>query len=119
MRVTGLVPDLRVPDTEAARRFWCDLLGLEHQDLGLDWVTRFVAPGGQAVQVLTRDATAPEDPAVTVMVDDVRAAYDAVRAAGHEVVHPLTREEWGVRRFLVRAPGGAVLNLVEHAPLAD
>lgn len=29
---------------------------------------------------------------------------------GYEIVHPLTTEPWGVRRFFVRAPDGNVMN---------
>jgi catechol 2,3-dioxygenase-like lactoylglutathione lyase family enzyme len=34
------------------------------------------------------------------------------RRLGYEIVHPLTDEPWGVRRFFVRAPDGNVLNIV-------
>ena len=34
---------------------------------------------------------------------------------GHEIVHPLTDEPWGVRRFFVRDPDGNVVNIVSHS----
>ena len=37
------------------------------------------------------------------------------RELGYETVRPLTTEEWGVRRFLVRAPDGNVVNIVRLA----
>ncbi|CAM3445556.1 VOC family protein [Occultella aeris] len=115
MTVTQIIADLRVDDLDEARRFYVDGLGLTEQPLGLDWVTRFVDPGtGAAVQVLTRDATAPEDPAASVKVDDVHATYASLRQAGYEIVHPLTTEPWGVVRFFVRTPDGTVLNIVQH-----
>lgn len=33
---------------------------------------------------------------------------------GFEIVRPLTAEDWGVRRFLVRAPDGNIINVVNH-----
>jgi hypothetical protein len=30
------------------------------------------------------------------------------------ILYPLTDEEWGVRRFLVQDPNGAVINVTEH-----
>ena len=36
------------------------------------------------------------------------------REQGLEIVYPLTDEPWGVRRFFVRAPGGHVINVVQH-----
>ena len=38
----------------------------------------------------------------------------ALAAAGAEIVYPLTDEEWGLRRFFVRDPNGAVINVTEH-----
>ena len=37
------------------------------------------------------------------------------RRLGYEIVHPLTDEPWGVRRFFVREPNGKVLNILSHA----
>jgi uncharacterized glyoxalase superfamily protein PhnB len=47
-------------------------------------------------------------------VDDVNAAYESAVRLGAEIVHPLTDEPWGVRRFFVRDPDGHVLNIVSH-----
>ncbi|MGA2287514.1 MAG: VOC family protein, partial [Bradyrhizobium sp.] len=33
---------------------------------------------------------------------------------GYSIVYPLTDEPWGVRRFFVRDPNGAVINVVSH-----
>lgn len=69
---------------------------------------------GASVQLVTRDATAPESSVVSVQTDDVDSAYAEALRLGYEIVHPLTTEEWGVRRFLVRAPDGNVVNVVRH-----
>jgi len=115
MTVTQLIADLRVGDLDAARRFYVDGLGMTEEPLGLDWVTRFMdRTTGATVQVLIRDATAPEDPAATVKVDDVHATYRALRDAGFEIVHELVTEPWGVTRFFVRSPDGTVLNIVQE-----
>jgi uncharacterized glyoxalase superfamily protein PhnB len=42
------------------------------------------------------------------------ARLDGVQARGAEIVHPLTDEEWGVRRFFVRDPNGRVVNVLGH-----
>ena len=115
MRVTTIYADLPVPDIAAARSFYVEYLGLSDESIGMDWVTRFSSPDtGASLQLVTHDATAPEDPAVSVKVDDVEAAYDEARDRGYEIVHPLTKEPWGVHRFFVRAPDGTVLNIVAH-----
>ncbi|QKE84829.1 VOC family protein [Arthrobacter sp. NEB 688] len=111
----AVTPNLHVPDIAEAVRFWTGVVGLAPEEMGLDWVARCTDPAtGAHVQLVTHDATAPEDSALTVKVDDVDAAWAEVLAAGVEVVHPLVTEPWGVRRFFVRAPGGVVVNIAQH-----
>jgi catechol 2,3-dioxygenase-like lactoylglutathione lyase family enzyme len=113
--VRRIVPDLHGDDPAASRDFYERVLGLELvMDQG--WIATFAAPGNPAVQlsVMSRDATAPVEPDVSIEVDDVDAAYAAARDRGCEIVHPLTDEEWGVRRFFVRDPNGAVVNVLSH-----
>lgn len=115
MRVTDIIADLHVTDLEAAKGFYTDYLGLGTEEFNLGWVARYTSPrSGVNIQLMTRDATAPEDPVISVRVDDIDAAYAQARERGYEIVHPLTTEEWGVTRFFVRAPDGNVLNVVQH-----
>lgn len=115
MRVVEIIADLPVSDVDAARDFYANYLGLSNEEFNLGWVARFTSPEtGAHLQVVTRDATAPENPTVSVKVDDVDAAYADAVARGYEIVHPLTDEAWGVRRFFLRAPDGSVLNIVAH-----
>ena len=115
MRVTQIIADLHVPDLGAARDFYADYLGLSVEEFNLGWVARHTSPDtGASLQLVTHDAAAPEDPVISVRVDDIDGAYAQARERGFEVVHPLTTEEWGVTRFFVRAPDGNVLNVVQH-----
>lgn len=115
MRIVDVVPNLNVPDLGSAGAFWSGLMGLSVEEMNLGWVARYTEPEtGAHVQLVSGDATAPEDSQLTVRVDDVDAAYEEVLAAGAEVVHPLVTEPWGVRRFFVRAPGGVVVNVAQH-----
>ncbi len=116
MRASGITANLSVPDIAGAREFYVDYLGLSVEGLNLGWVARFQSPDGRAVvQVVTRDATAPLDSVISVHVgDQVEAAYEEAQRRGFEIVHPLTKEPWGVRRFFVRAPDGNVVNIVSH-----
>jgi predicted enzyme related to lactoylglutathione lyase len=117
MRVTAVTANLRVADIDAARTFYMDYLGLTEESLDLGWVTRFQSVDGRAcVQLVTRDATSPEDSVVSVRVGaDVDAAYAEALRRGYDIVHPLTDEPWGIRRFLVRDPDGNVINIVSHS----
>ncbi|MGW4662207.1 VOC family protein [Streptosporangium sandarakinum] len=75
---------------------------------------RIELPSLVSVSVMTGDKTAPVIPDMSIEVDDVDAAYAAVRESGAEIVHPLRDEEWGVRRFFVRDPNGRVVNVLGH-----
>jgi len=115
MRVTRVTPNLHVPDIESAKGFYTDFLDLSTEEFNMGWVARYTSPDtGAHVQLLTQDTAAPVDPVISVHVDDVDAAHQEARRRGYEIVHPLSTEPWGVRRFFVRAPDGNVLNVVQH-----
>jgi uncharacterized glyoxalase superfamily protein PhnB len=110
-----IVPNLNVRDASIGHDFYVDFLGLEIAfDLG--WITSFRSAENPSIQVslVSGDASAPEDSAISVNVDDVDAAYAEARQRGYEIVHPLTEEPWGPRRFFVRDPNGVVVNVVGH-----
>ncbi|MGZ1492178.1 VOC family protein [Brevibacterium sediminis] len=115
MKVNRVIPDIAVDDLDAAREFYAGFLGLSSEEFNLGWVARFTSPGtGASVQVLTDDETGQTNPVASVLVEDVDAAFAEAQEQGIEIVHPLTYEEWGVRRFFVRAPDGNVFNIVAH-----
>lgn len=115
MRTTRVTANLRVADIEAAKPFYTDFLGLGTEEFNMGWVARYTSPDtGANVQLVTRDASAAESPVISVHAQDVDAAYEEALKLGYEIVHPLTTEPWGVRRFLVRAPDGNVVNVVQH-----
>ena len=101
MHPTGITANLSVPDLAESRDFYEGFLGLSVEGFNLGWVANLQSPDGRAVvQLVTRDATSPVD--------------SEAQRRGFEIVHPLTQEPWGVRRFLVRAPDGNVVNVVSH-----
>lgn len=115
MHVTRVVPDLKTNDIAAATEFYGSLLGLEVA-MELDWVATVVSADTSSAQInfVTKDASAPVDADLSVGVDDVDAVYAVAKASGAEIVHELTDEPWGVRRFFVRDPDGHVVNVVGH-----
>jgi predicted enzyme related to lactoylglutathione lyase len=113
--IRRVVPDLQAADPTAGRAFYEHVLGMElAMDMG--WVVVYADPDNPTAQVLvmSADASAPVAPDLSVEVDDVDAAYAAALQRGDEIVHPLTDEPWGVRRFFGRSPEGAVVNIVSH-----
>ncbi|RLV49064.1 glyoxalase [Nocardioides mangrovicus] len=114
MKALQVIPNLHTDDAARAGEFFA-FLGLAQREMNQGWVARFVCEdSGACVQVVTRDETAPEDSVMTIKVDDVDAAYDEARRRGYEIVHPITDEPWGIRRFFVRSPDGHVINVARH-----
>jgi catechol 2,3-dioxygenase-like lactoylglutathione lyase family enzyme len=115
MSVRRVVPDLTTLSITEATAFYTRVLGLQVvMDHG--WIVTLADPERSAVQLslMTHDATAPVVPVASVEVDDVEAAYRSAVAAGAEIVHELTSEPWGVRRFFVKDPDGHVINVLAH-----
>lgn len=115
MSVERVVPDLASQSLDEATRFYGQVLGLQPvMDHG--WIVTLADPlqPRSQISLMTHDETAPVVPDVSFQVDDVDAAYAAAVQAGAEIVHPLTDEPWGVRRFFVRDPDGHVLNVLRH-----
>jgi predicted enzyme related to lactoylglutathione lyase len=115
MLVRRIVPDFHSSDPGASRDFYTKVLSLEvAMDLG--WIVTFAAQGNAAAQIslMQHDASASVQPDASIEVDDVDAAHAAAQRLGCEIVHPLTDEPWGVRRFFVRDPNGKVLNILSH-----
>lgn len=113
MRVERVVPNLTVTDLPRAVAEHQDALGfgvlMDH-----GWIVTLGDDNGHQVSLMTADASAPIAPAVSVFVDDVAEALARVRAAGLEIVHPLTDEPWGVTRFFYRDSQGNVINVGMH-----
>ena len=117
MRVRRVMPDFQADDPAASAEFYAEVVGLEVvMDLG--WIVTFAAPDNPTAQisVMRGDASSSVPPDASIEVDDVDAAYAAAQRMGYEIVHPLTDEPWGVRRFFVRDPNGKVLNILSHDP---
>ncbi|GAA1842538.1 VOC family protein [Actinomadura bangladeshensis] len=114
MSVRRVVPNIRTEAVAENREFY-GLLGFE-EVMNQGWIVTVASPSNPTAQVsfMTEDKTGPVVPDISVEVDDVDAAFAAVRESGAEIVHPLQDEEWGVRRFFVRDPGGRVVNVLGH-----
>ncbi|HJT96479.1 MAG TPA: VOC family protein [Mycobacterium sp.] len=115
MTVKRVMPVLTVSDLAASRDAYVAMLGLR-EVMNHGWIVTLADDQlGHQVSLMTKDATAPVNPAVSIEVDDVDAAYRAAVDAGLQIVHPLSDEEWGVRRFFFADPSGNVVNVLRHS----
>ena len=115
MGVHRVAPDLSSTSLGSTTAFYGNVLGLQPvMDHG--WIVTLADPERPQVQLnlMTHDATAPVIPDASIQVDDVDACHEAAVRSGAEIVHPLTDESWGVRRFFLRDPDGHVINVLSH-----
>ncbi|MEU2020810.1 VOC family protein [Streptomyces sp. NPDC016469] len=91
------------------------LLGFE-EVMNHGWIMTLASPAqpGAQISFMTKDATGPVNPDLSVEVSDVDAVHAALVREGAEIVYGPHDEEWGVRRFFVRDPNGRVVNVLTH-----
>ncbi|MBZ9796957.1 VOC family protein [Mesorhizobium sp. ES1-4] len=115
MRVRRIVANIETRDAAAARRFYHDVLGL---DLLMDhgWITTYGSGETMQVQVsvMAQGGSGTPVPDLSIEVDDVDAALEAMKAAGFTIEYGPADEPWGVRRFYVRDPLGRLVNILAH-----
>lgn len=115
MKVKRIVANIAATDMEAARRFYLDVLGLDClMDQG--WIVTY---GGEAkattqISVMSEGGSGTPVPDISIEVDDVDAAHEAMIAAGVAAEYGPADEPWGVRRFYVRDPSGKLVNILMH-----
>ncbi len=114
MTVRRVMPIITVADLETSRDAYVAVLGLR-EVMNHGWIVTLADDElRHQVSLMTKDATAPVNPTASIEVDDVDAAYQAALDAGLRIVHPLSDEEWGVRRFFFADPEGNVVNVLSH-----
>ena len=120
MSVTSLYPVLMSHDVSAAATFYRDLLGFE-TTFETDWYVS-LRLGGFELAIVAHDHPTvpagyrelPRGVIVNLEVDDVDALHRRLSgAAGVDVVSPLRDEDFGQRHFLLAAPDGALLDIIQ------
>jgi catechol 2,3-dioxygenase-like lactoylglutathione lyase family enzyme len=120
MDITGVYPVLMVEDVARAAQFYREELGFE-VTFEADWYVSLRSAGGELAIVDCTHDTIPDgfrEPACGVLlnveVSDARAAY--ARLVGDRgLVERLSLrdEEFGQRHFIVEAPGGVLVDVIE------
>jgi catechol 2,3-dioxygenase-like lactoylglutathione lyase family enzyme len=113
MTIERAVPNISSDRPAETRDFFAELLGFEVvMDLG--WVVTVASATNASVQVNIIGNEDPAAPGISVEVDDVDAVHSRAVERGMEIAYALRDEEWGVRRFMLREPSGAMVNVLSH-----
>src|SRR4051794_27014392 len=115
MSVRRIVPNINSADPAASKSFYEGVLGL-NTAMDMGWIVTFASPSNPTAQISVVASNTRSEPHadVSIEVADVDACHAAALRQGCSIVYPLTDEPWGVRRFFVRDPNGAIVNVVSH-----
>lgn len=115
VKVRRIVTNIAASDTEKAKVFYQDLLGL---DLLMDhgWIKTFGSSEAMTVQVSVASEGGPGTPVpdLSIEVDDLETALAKIKKTNIPIEYGPVSEPWGVRRFYVRDPFGKLVNILQH-----
>lgn len=118
IKVHRIVPNIYTDDMEASMVFYQYFLALEPvMDMG--WIMTFASRENPKVQINIFKNEKEERPDQTgiflsVEVSDVDTMYARAGELSYPVIYDIRDEPWGVRRFFVKSPEGATINLLTH-----
>lgn len=112
----SVMPMIAVDDVDAARDFYVEKLGFEHQmgvvgkDGKLDFVNVVMGAASlmfsRAPEGVNAGGKGPRTVDLYVNVDQVDKHHDRVKGAGVAVAEPLTDQWWGDRTYVINDPNG-------------
>ena len=127
MKVRDLYPLITSPALAEARDFYVTHLGFQVA-FEASWFVYLTGSGedgtrGAALAFMHPDH--PSDPPgpetfnglgmiLTVETSDAAALFERLQRGGAPIIHPLTDEDWGQRRFMTRDPAGVLVDVVEQ-----
>ncbi len=118
INILRVVTNIYSLNFEKSREFYIDFLDMELV-MDMEWILTFASkhnPNSQ-ISILQFDKKGNVDNSATFLsieVSDVDALYERAKKLKFDIVYPITDEPWGVRRFFVKEPNGATINLLAH-----
>jgi catechol 2,3-dioxygenase-like lactoylglutathione lyase family enzyme len=127
MRVRDLYPLITTPALFEARDFYVRHFGFDVL-FEASWFVYLSGPGEDGTRGATLAFMSPDHPSnppgpeafdgrgmiLTLEVADAGTVFDKLSRGGAPIVHPLTEEDWGQRRFMTRDPAGVLVDVVEQ-----
>lgn len=127
MKVRDLYPLITTPALTEVRDFYVSLFEFRLV-FEANWFVYLVGPADEGTRGATLAFMHPNHPShppgpesynglgviLTVEVSDAAAVYERFKTRAAPIVHPLTDEKWGQRRFMIRDPAGVLVDVVEQ-----
>lgn len=127
MKVRDLYPLVTTPNLAETRDFYVTHFGFDVA-FEASWFIYLVGPAEEDSRGATLAFMHPDHPStppgpesfdgkgmiLTIEVSDAAAVFERLSAGDAPIVHPLTDEDWGQRRFMTRDPAGVLVDIVEQ-----
>lgn len=127
MKVRDLYPLVTTPSLVEVRHFYVTHFSFQVA-FEASWFLYLVGPAEDGTRGATLAFMHPDHPSdppgpeafnglgmiLTVEVADAASVFEHLRAGSAPIVHPLTDEKWGQRRFMTRDPAGVLVDVVEQ-----
>ena len=127
MKTRDLYPLITTPHLAETRDFHVTHFGFEVA-FEASWFVYLTGPAEAGSRGATLAFMHPDHPSrppgpesfggqgmiLTLEVSDAGAAFARLRAGGAPILHPLTDEPWGQRRFMTHDPAGVMIDVVEQ-----
>ncbi|WP_018629828.1 VOC family protein [Niabella aurantiaca] len=116
--INRIVPNIYSDDLEQSKAFYRGFLNMDMiMDRG--WVLTFASRTNPTAQINVlenqkKEVLHNERIFLSIEVSDVNGMHKKAKELKLDVVYPITNEPWGVRRFFVKDPNGATINLLSH-----
>lgn len=116
--IRRIVPNIYSNDLEKNKQFYTGFLEMELA-MDMEWILIFISKENPTAQIsiFRNEKKKLLDNAsifISIEVSNVDRLYERAKKLNIEIVYPVTNEPWGVRRFFVKDPNGATLNLLAH-----
>ena len=117
--------DLTVPDADALKAFYCDVLGVKASAVDMGGYSDYClldasgAPGAGVCHARGPNTGLPPIWMVYFVVDDIEASMDRVIANGGQVLRPPKSVAGSSRYCVIQDPQGTTCALFQHASEAD
>lgn len=100
-----------------SKEFYINFLGLALV-MDMKWILTFASDSNPTAQVSIVQSdhsdNTNKDITLSIEVSDIDELYEKAKALNYEIKYPITNEPWGVRRFAVKDPNGAIINIMTH-----
>ena len=116
--INRIVPNIFSNDLENSKQFYTNFLEMDLV-MDMEWILTFASkenPTSQ-ISIIQFDKQGKLDNTATFLsieVSDIDKLYERAKKQNIDIVYPITEEPWGVKRFFVKDPNGATINLLAH-----